>query len=152
MIDLEDAQAIVLRACPPQEAVALDHREALGYVLAESVIATEDVPPFDNSAVDGYAVRAVDTADAPVELAVIGELAAGATPFGGVVGAGQTIRIMTGAPMPAGADAAAMVEDSERLDGNRVRLTRVGVARERACVEPATTCVSATSCSRPARS
>ena len=100
MIDLEDAQAIVLRACPPQEAVALDHREALGYVLAESVIATEDVPPFDNSAMDGYAVRGVGS----TEFAVVGESRAGA-PYDGKIGEGEAVVISTGAAVPAGAEA-----------------------------------------------
>ncbi len=60
----------------------------------------------------------------PGELRVVGEVAAGAEPYQGVVGAGEAVRIMTGAPVPAGADAVAMVEDSERLDGGRVRLGR----------------------------
>jgi molybdenum cofactor synthesis domain-containing protein len=81
------------------------------------------VPPFDNTAVDGYAVRAADTAGAPVELQAIGVLAAGAAPDT-EVGPGQALRIMTGAPLPPGADAVAMVEDSEVLPGGRVRLHR----------------------------
>lgn len=124
MIDLEDAQRTVLEACPPLAAVDHDLADLLGRVLAADVVATEDVPPFANSAVDGYAVRAADLSGAPVELVVVGELAAGAAPFEGVVGTGQAVRIMTGAPVPDGADAVAMVEDSERLDGGRVRLTR----------------------------
>ena len=124
MIDLEDAQRIVLEACPPLAPVDHDLTDVLGRVLAADVIASEDVPPFANSAVDGYAVRAGDVAGAPVELLVVGELAAGATPFDGVVGPGQAVRIMTGAPVPDGADAIAMVEDSERLAGGRVRLAR----------------------------
>ena len=93
--------------------------------------AGEDVPPFANSAVDGYAVRAADLAAVPAELTVVGELAAGAAPYDGVLEPGQAVRIMTGAPIPAGADAVAMVEDSARLDGGRVRLgaaVRAGVA------------------------
>ena len=81
------------------------------------------MPPFANSAVDGYAVVAADTTAPPVELDVVGELAAGAPPPAAPLTRGQTIRIMTGAPLPAGADAVVMVEDSERLDGGRVRLT-----------------------------
>src|SRR5262245_14516201 len=96
--------------------------DAIGRVLAADVVATEDVPPFANSAVDGYAVHAADLAAAPVELDVVGELAAGAAPYDGVVGRGQAVRIMTGAPIPAGADAIAMVEDSEPLAEGRVRL------------------------------
>ncbi len=96
--------------------------EAAGRVLATDVVAPEDVPPFDNSAVDGYAVRAADMADPVAELRVVGEIAAGAAPTH-EVGGGEAIRIMTGAPVPPGADAIVMVEQSERLDGDRVRLT-----------------------------
>jgi molybdenum cofactor synthesis domain-containing protein len=105
------------------EPVEVDRRDAAGLVLADPVVSTEEVPPFPNTAVDGYAVRAADVAEVPVDLDVVGEIAAGDPPEG-VVGPGQTIRIMTGAPMPEGADAVVMVEDSERLEGGRVRLTR----------------------------
>jgi molybdopterin molybdotransferase len=120
---LEDAQALVLASCPPLEPVQLDRRAASGLVLAAAVVSAEDVPPFDNSAVDGYAVRAGDVAQVPVELAVVGEIAAGAAPDR-AVGAGEAVRIMTGAPMPPGADAVVMVEDSERVGHDRVRLSR----------------------------
>ena len=101
MIDLEDAQRFVLQACPPMAAVVVELEAAIGRVLAEDVESSEDVPPFANSAVDGYAVRAADLADVPAELSVVGELAAGAAPFDGVLGPGQAVRIMTGAPIPA---------------------------------------------------
>jgi molybdenum cofactor synthesis domain-containing protein len=120
---LEDAQAFVLESCPPLDVVDLDRRDASGLVLAAAVVADEVVPPFDNTAVDGYAVRAADVANVPVELRVVGELAAGAAPTT-ALGAGETIRIMTGAPMPEGADAVVMVEDSERIGDHAVRLTR----------------------------
>jgi molybdopterin molybdotransferase len=94
-----------------------------GLVLAAAVVAAEQVPPFDNSAVDGYAVRAVDVVDAPVELAVVDEVAAGAH-SDRVLGPGEAIRIMTGAPMPPGADSVVMVEHSERQGEHRVRLLR----------------------------
>ena len=102
--------------------VAMDHREAVGLVLAEDVVASEDVPPFDNSAVDGYAVRAEDVTSAPTELRVIDTVAAGRSSSKSL-GAGESMRIMTGAPIPAGATAVVMVEDSEKLDEGRVRLT-----------------------------
>ena len=124
VIDLEDAQRIVLEACRPLPPVAMVLSDATGRVLADDVVAGEDVPPFVNSAVDGYAVRADDVATAPVELVVVGELAAGAAPLDRPVAAGEAVRIMTGAPLPLGSDAVAMVEDSERLDGGRVRLSR----------------------------
>ncbi len=130
---LEDAQAFVLESCPPLGAVEVDRRTAVGLVLAEPVVATENVPPFDNTAVDGYAVRFDDVANVPVELRVVGELAAGVAPTAAVA-PGEAIRIMTGAPMPQGADAVVMVEDSERIGDDRVRLTRsvpVGAAVRR---------------------
>jgi len=120
---LEDAQAFVLESCPPLDVVDVDRRVASGLVLAVAVVAAEVVPPFDNTAVDGYAVRAEDVASVPVELRVVGELAAGAAPTT-ALGAGEAIRIMTGAPMPSGADAVVMVEDSERIGDDAVRLTR----------------------------
>ncbi len=127
MTPLEDAQAFVLESCPPRTPVTLPRERAGGLVLADVVVSTETVPPFDNSAMDGYAVRSADVATVPVDLTVVGEIAAGAAPDG-EVGPGETIRIMTGAPMPPGADAVVMVEYSERLDadaaGNeRVRLS-----------------------------
>jgi len=121
-MDLEDAQRIVLEACPPLPPVEHELADVLGRVLAADVVAAEDVPPFANSAVDGYAVHAADLASVPAELAVVGEVAAGAVPFAGVLGRGEAVRIMTGAPIPAGADAVAMVEDSERLGDAAVRL------------------------------
>ena len=124
MIDLEDAQRIVLTACAPLAPVTVPAGEAIGRVLADDVVAGEDVPPFANSAVDGYAVVAADVAEPPVELRVVGETAAGAAPFDGVVARGEAVRVMTGAPLPRGVDAVAMVEDSERIDGGRVRLSR----------------------------
>ena len=104
----------MLEACPPLAPVEMPLEQARGLVLAADVVAGEQVPPFANTAVDGYAVRAADVADAPVELAVVGEVAAGAQ-HRPRVGPGEAIRIMTGAPMPAGADAVVMVEDSELL-------------------------------------
>ncbi len=99
-------------------------RDALGLVLASEVIAGEAVPPFANTAMDGYAVRAADTVDAPVRLRVVGDLPAGHAPTI-PVGPGEAIRIMTGAPMPAGADAIVMVERTERdgTDGVMIDVT-----------------------------
>jgi molybdenum cofactor synthesis domain-containing protein len=124
VIPESDARAHVLDRCPAlaPAPIALDHLH--GLVLAQTVTAVEDVPPFANSAVDGYAVRAADVARAPVELVVVGEVAAGASSSHHLT-AGEAIRIMTGAPVPAGADAMVMVEDTERLDdGRRVMVRR----------------------------
>jgi molybdopterin molybdotransferase len=114
---------MVLESCPPREPVTVDRAQAAGLVLAAPIVSTEEVPPFANSAVDGYAVRAADVAEVPVELGVVAEVAAGAAPDR-PVGAGETIRIMTGAPMPAGADAVVMVEDSEMVGSDIVCLSR----------------------------
>ncbi|MGB9348175.1 MAG: hypothetical protein WCA90_19225, partial [Ilumatobacteraceae bacterium] len=123
MTPLEDAQAFVLESCPPLVPIEVDRTAALGSVLADAVVAAEVVPPFDNTAVDGYAVRAADVVDAPVELVVVDEIAAGAAPTR-PVGPGEAIRIMTGAPVPEGADAIVMVEDTERVGDDGVRLSR----------------------------
>jgi molybdopterin molybdotransferase len=124
VIPQDQARRFVLDRCAvlPVERVPL--QRATWLVLAETIIAGEDVPPFANSAVDGYAVRAADVAAAPVELEVVDEVAAGAS-SDVVVGQGQAIRIMTGAPMPGGADCAVMVEDTQRLNGgSRVLVSR----------------------------
>lgn len=118
---LEDAQSFVIGACPPLAPVTVSFVEAEGCVLADAVIAAEEVPPFDNTAVDGYAVRASDTSSPPVELPVVDEVAAGAA-ADRELGAGEAIRIMTGAPMPVGADAVVMVEDTARLGDDVVRI------------------------------
>ena len=124
MTPLEDAQAFVLESCPPFDPVRVSRLDAAGLVLAEPVVSTEIVPPFANTAVDGYAVRSADVAAAPVELIVVGEIAAGSAPDR-EVGPGETVRIMTGAPMPPGADAVVMVEDSERLGLDDAGVERV---------------------------
>jgi molybdopterin molybdotransferase len=93
--------------------------DAAGRILAEPVTADRDYPPFPRSARDGFAVRA---ADLPGELSIIGEVRAGEI-FKGSVEAGQAVEIMTGAPLPDGADAVIMVEHTERI-GDRVRIER----------------------------
>ena len=114
MTPLEDVRAVVLSHCAVPPPVTVSRESARGLVLAADVIASESVPPFDNTAVDGYAVIASDTATAPCALTVIDEVAAGDVARKTVV-RGTAIRIMTGAPLPAGCDAVVMVEDTERL-------------------------------------
>ncbi len=109
LISLGEAQGYVLDRVSTLPAVELDRDEALGAVAAADVTSEEAVPPFANSAMDGYAVRAVDTIGAPVKLKVVGMVAAGHV-TDQRVGAGQALRTMTGAPMPAGADAVVLVE------------------------------------------
>jgi molybdopterin molybdotransferase len=119
---LAEAQREVLAAMPllPTAEVPLD--ECLGLVLAQPVTAPHPVPPLDNSAVDGFAVRSVDVQRVPAVLTVVEDVPAGAVPTT-TVGEGRAIRIMTGAPIPDGADAVVMVEDTT-MDGDRVRVTR----------------------------
>jgi molybdopterin molybdotransferase len=117
VIPLDDVQAELFGAIAALPPVEVSRHDALGLVLAEGVSAPDPVPPFPNTAMDGYAVRAADTrgarADEPVRLQVVGELPAGHAPTV-EVGDGEAIRIMTGAPMPGGADAIAIVEVTER--------------------------------------
>jgi molybdenum cofactor synthesis domain-containing protein len=124
MIPLAEAQEFVLASCPPLPVVTRRLDEALGAALAADMVAGEAVPPFANTAMDGYAVRADDTcgasADNPVVLTVTGTLAAGAAPTR-PVGPGEAIRIMTGAPIPNGADAIVMVEVTQAV-GDQVRI------------------------------
>ena len=96
--------------------------EACGRVLAEDVVADRDYPPFHRSIRDGFAVRAEDVAAPPVELRSRGEIRAGGH-FTGAIGAGECVSIMTGAPLPAGADAVVMVEYTES-QGDRVKIQR----------------------------
>jgi len=116
MISVEEALERILsyfERLSPEEKPLL---EALGQVLAEDVASPIDIPPLDNTAMDGYAVRATDTrgasASSPVRLRVIGELAAGYL-FDGEVAPGTAVRIMTGAPLPRGADAIVPFEETD---------------------------------------
>ena len=133
MIPLEEAREFVLSRCHPGIVVRCAIDDAYDLVTAEDLAATGPIPPFDNTAMDGFAVRSGDVADAPVTLRMVGTIAAGAAPDV-AVGPGEAVRIMTGAPMPDGADAVVMVEltsmsdDGERVDvresvpvGNHIR-------------------------------
>ena len=119
MIPLEDYVSQVLEALSPLEGERLELRRAHGRVLAEDVTAVVPVPPWTNSAMDGYAVRARDTTGAcpqtPVVLPVSGDVPAGAAPCPLVAGTAQ--RIMTGAMLPKGADAVVKVEDTDQAPG-----------------------------------
>src|SRR5207302_9620981 len=100
-LSVEEAQARALQIVRRVGAERIAVRQSLGRVLAEEIAAPGDVPPHDDSAMDGFAVRSSEGA---AERRVIGEAAAG-HPFAQAVGGGECIRIMTGAPMPDGADA-----------------------------------------------
>jgi molybdopterin molybdotransferase len=112
LMGADDALARILAGVPTLPAVDSPLLDALGLVLVDDVIADRDVPPFRNSAMDGYAVRGDDVASAPVELRVVGEVAAGGFPDR-AVGPGEAMRIMTGAPIPDGADTVVRVEDTD---------------------------------------
>ena len=118
---LEEAQAIVLEHVHPTPVVEVPMHLAAGLPTAADLATDIDLSPFANSAMDGYAVRARDLADAsadfPVELVVIGHEAAGHV-FEGAVEEGCAVRIMTGAPMPAGADAVVKYEVVELMEGD----------------------------------
>lgn len=119
MISLEQARAHVFGHLPARTVVSVPAADSVGMVVAAPVVAAEAVPPFDNTAMDGFAVRAADTWGAaqghPVRLAVVVTVAAGDDPTV-IVGPGQAARIMTGAVMPPGADAVVMVERTTSLD------------------------------------
>ncbi len=118
---LEALQIVLPQARPlPPETVPLDS-SSLGLVLAEDVASDLDMPPFAKALMDGYAVRAADLATGQAVLAVVEEVPAGHTPRR-PVGTGQAARIMTGAPIPPGADAVVMIEHSKLLDEGRVLL------------------------------
>ena len=121
MTPLHDVRTMVLAACAVGAPVQVTRQVAAGLVLASDVVSGENVPPFANTAVDGYAVRSSDLHTVPVELQVVGELAAGAAPSIAVT-PGTAIRIMTGAPLPEGCDAVVMVEDTERVGSDSVRI------------------------------
>jgi molybdenum cofactor synthesis domain-containing protein len=131
MIPLEDALNRILATVPRLPAATVALGDALGLVTVEALAATEPIPPFANTGVDGYAVQAADTAGAtpesPVRLRVVGELPAGQAPTV-AVGPGEAIRIMTGAPVPDGADGIVMVEDTAVVDDDGGEFVAVGKA------------------------
>jgi molybdopterin molybdotransferase len=122
MISVREALEIALQQANPLPAKTAPLLESLGHVLAEAVAADVDMPPFPRSSMDGYAVRSEDVRAAPVTLQVVGTVAAGAHPDFSI-SAGQAAKIMTGAPLPAGADAVQMIEKTRPRDGeSRVEL------------------------------
>lgn len=130
MISVEEASRIVLENLPAPQTEEVPFSAALGRVLARDLDATRDMPPFDRAGVDGYAVNAADVERAPVELMVVGESRAGAG-FDGSLKPGEAVSIMTGAPVPEGADAVQMIEVCQSLnDGVAVRVAKSVRPRE----------------------
>jgi molybdopterin molybdotransferase len=121
MLELEEALARILAALPKPVGERVPLRQAHGRILLERISAGVDLPLFDNSSVDGYAVRAADVAQAnpgsPVRLQLAGRVAAGETPPG-ELSAGACFRLFTGSPLPRGSDAVVMQEET-RLDPGR---------------------------------
>ena len=117
-LSVDEALALLLADAKPLASERVSIADAHRRVLAEPLTARLTQPPFDASAMDGYAVRAADVASLPARLKLTGESAAG-HPFSGRVGAGEAVRIFTGAPVPEGADAVVIQEDTAR-DGDAV--------------------------------
>lgn len=122
MKPLAEAQREVLAAMGPLVPETVPLSQALGRVLAADVAAPHAVPPFANSGVDGFAVRGSDLATGPVDLLIVDDVPAGRVASRAVAD-GTAIRVMTGAPIPDGADSVVMVEDTT-VDGDRVHIER----------------------------
>ncbi|HEX4265285.1 MAG TPA: gephyrin-like molybdotransferase Glp [Verrucomicrobiae bacterium] len=123
MLELEQALATILASVPAPKSELVSLAAAHRRVMAEKILMQTDLPPFDNSSMDGYAVRARDISSAspqnPISLALAGKIATGET-FHGEISAGQCIRIFTGSILPSGADAVVMQEDTQ-LEATRPR-------------------------------
>lgn len=124
MISLDEARQFVLDGCTVAASATVPIDNARRLITATDLSAIGPIPPFDNTAMDGFALRSADVQAAPIDLALVGTIAAGASPDI-EVGPGQAVRIMTGAPIPPGADAVIMVELTEVSDdGNTVSVTK----------------------------
>jgi molybdopterin molybdotransferase len=124
MIPVAEAVRVVVEKAEPLAAERVPLGDSAGRVLAEDVFADSDLPPFDRAQMDGYAVRSEDVREVPARLRVVGEAAAGRG-WRGAVRKGEAVRIMTGAPLPAGADSVQQVElTRESEDGVSVRVER----------------------------
>lgn len=119
-LSVAEARASILTGVEPTGSEQAALASARGRVLAEALAARLTQPPFDASAMDGYAVKGLEVATLPVRLRVIGEAAAG-HPFVGDVGVGEAVRIFTGAPVPSGADAV-VIQENTRRDGEVVTI------------------------------
>lgn len=125
MIPITEAFEIIDRETPVLATESAVLAEVSGRILAEDIIADSDLPPFDRSQMDGFALRAADTVNAPVELRIVGESAAGCG-WHGVIGLGEAVRIMTGAPVPRGADAVQKLELTAELPQRELKQDEPG--------------------------
>jgi molybdopterin molybdotransferase len=151
LVSVETHLTEILDALPVPEPIELRLMDALGLVLGEDVASQVTLPAFPNSAMDGYAVVAADLAGAtvehPIHLPVVGEVLAGADSLP-TVSSGRVVRIMTGAPLPVGADAVVPVETTS---GGQARWRSTAPSsRGRTCGRPATTSPRASPWSPPA--
>lgn len=124
LVPLESARDYVLSRVSVLDAARRALTDAVGTVAAADVVSDEAVPPFANSAMDGFAVRSADVADVPVTLRVVATIAAGDDPSPISLGTGDAARIMTGAAVPAGADAVVMIEETDGGVGDAVEIRR----------------------------
>ncbi len=120
-LPLSDVQSCVLQHCVPLGTEKIDLLQALGRVLAQDVRSNRDHPPCDISAMDGYALRAAGLGKMPAQLVIVADIKAGDLPTL-TVQAGQCVRIMTGAPIPQGADTVIRVEDTQAIAANTVQI------------------------------
>ena len=121
-LDLLDAEAVTPRV------LRLPLSKCRGYRLARDVVADRDYPPFDKALMDGYAVRAADVAKTPVDLPVVGVVPAGQKPERGIE-AGEAMAVMTGAPLPAGAEAVVPVENTHEINDPEDIVGRVQIRK-----------------------
>ena len=126
MVTIEEARNLILEAARPLAIEEVGISECYGRVLAESIVAQSDIPPFDNSSMDGFAVHAADTSaaaeDAPAGLTLVETIAAGRS-SSRLLARGETARIMTGAPLPPGADAV-VEQEAAAAGADHVRVMR----------------------------
>jgi molybdopterin molybdotransferase len=127
LLPVDEAVARIIVGAAPVSCDYVTLAEAGGRTLGEPIKARRGQPPFDASSMDGYAVRAADTAGAPASLKVVGIAAAGRH-YGGTVGVGEAVRIFTGAPVPPGADAIVIQENTEARDDGTVTVKQPATA------------------------
>jgi len=123
VISASEALKIILDSIRPLETITAGLEQSSGSILGEEIVAPGDIPPFDNAAMDGFAVRSEDIRKVPVSLTVVGEIAAGSTPVNPLA-PGEAMSIMTGAKVPAGCDVGIEQEWTERKSDNRVTILR----------------------------
>lgn len=130
MLSYEQARQTVLENITPAGIEQVDLIDAVGRVLVEDIVAPWDMPLWDNSAMDGYALRIADCGTVPCKLKVTGYIPAGARADGIEVKPGCAVKIMTGAPVPVGADAIVPIEETEETSGEQVTIQAVVAERQ----------------------